>query len=64
MRHLSDEAKRKQYESQRRIHKETLDQITVWVKKGERAKYRELANSKGMSLNALIVGLLEEELNK
>jgi len=61
---LSEEAKKKMYASQQRIHKETLDRLQVTFKKGEKDKYKLLAASRGMSLNGLIVSLLEQELKK
>lgn len=39
-----------------------LDEIKVRVPKGERDKYKNHAESKGKSLNALIVELLEADI--
>ena len=40
-----------------------LDDIKIRVPKGEREKYKEYAQSKGKSLNALIIELLENDMN-
>ena len=40
------------------------DQIKLVVKKGEREKYKALAERRGKSLNALIVEYLEQECLK
>lgn len=61
---LSDAAKKKQYESQRRIHSDTLDRVTIWVPKGKKETYKEYAKSMGVSLNQLVVDLLENEMKK
>ena len=42
--------------------KEKRDRIVIGVPKGDKAKYSEYAQSKGMSLNALCVALLEKEM--
>lgn len=39
------------------------DQFPIRFKKGERDKYKEHAESKGKSLNALIIELLEADMN-
>lgn len=39
------------------------DQFSIRFKKGEREKYKEYAESKGKSLNALIIELLETNMN-
>ena len=44
--------------------KKSYDTISVRVKKGEREKYRKLAEECGISLNALIVELLEKQFSK
>lgn len=41
-----------------------LDDIKVRVPKGEREKYKQYAESVGKSLNALIIELLEADMNK
>lgn len=43
---------------------ENLEQVRVWVKKGEKTKYMAYAESQGKSLTRLIVDLLEKELEK
>lgn len=42
---------------------EKLDDIKIRVPKGEREKYKAYAESKGKSLNALIIELLESDMN-
>jgi predicted HicB family RNase H-like nuclease len=37
------------------------DRITTWVKKGDKDRYKQLADRRGKSLNALIVELLDRE---
>lgn len=37
------------------------DRLTIWVKKGEKDKYKELAKSKGYSLNEYIKVLLKRD---
>lgn len=44
--------------------KNNLDDIKVRVPKGKREKYKAYAESKGKSLNALIIELLEGEINQ
>ena len=44
--------------------KEKRDRITVGVPKGDKQRYTEYAQGKGMSLNRLIVTLLEEDMKK
>ena len=45
-----------------RYMKENRDRVTVWVQKGDRERYKAHAESKGLSLNALIVQLLESDI--
>lgn len=47
-----------------RYMKENRDRLTVWVQKGDRERYKEYAKKKGVSLNALIVELLEDDMKK
>lgn len=47
-----------------RYMKEKRDRITVGVPKGDKERYMQYATSKGLSLNKLIVQLLEEEIKK
>lgn len=44
--------------------KEKRDRIVVGVAKGKKEDYRLYAESKGLSLNALIVKLIEEDMKK
>ena len=48
--------------TQRHIHK-NYDQFVIRVPKGTRDKYSEYAQSRGTSLNKLVVELLEKEMN-
>lgn len=43
---------------------EKYDRIIVQVKKGEKEKIKAHAESRGMSLNAFIVEVVEKELKK
>lgn len=47
-----------------RYMKENRDKLTLNLPKGAKEKYREYAQSKGMSLTELIVQLLEEDMKK
>lgn len=47
-----------------RYMKENRDKLTLNLPKGAKDKYREYAQSKGMSLTELIVQLLEEDMKK
>lgn len=42
----------------------TLDDIKVRVPKGKKAVYKAFAESKGLSLNAYIVGLIEQDMER
>lgn len=55
-------ATKAQLESNSRYHAK-LDDIKVRVPKGTREKYKSYAESKGKSLNALIIELLEADMN-
>lgn len=44
--------------------KANYDDIKVRVPKGDREKYKAFAESQGKSLNALIVELLDQEMNR
>lgn len=44
--------------------KENRDRITTWVLKGDKDKYKAHAAKRGMSLNALIVELLEQDMKE
>ena len=43
--------------------KNNYDQIMIRVKKGDRERYKQFAESQGKSLNALIIDLIENEMN-
>lgn len=47
-----------------RWNAKSYDQIKIIVKKGEREKIKEYANSKGMSLNAYINKLIAENMEQ
>lgn len=44
--------------------KKAYDDIKIRVPKGDREKYKAHAESKGKSLNGLVVELLNEDMNK
>ena len=44
--------------------KENLEQISFRVPKGKKDEYKEFAESRGLSLTALIVQLIEREMQK
>lgn len=44
-------------------YQEKLDRIVIYVGKGKKDKIKAHAQSKGMSLNAYIVGLIEGDMN-
>lgn len=50
-----------QNKANQRYQKKTYDRIYVWIKKGKREIYKQLADSKGLSLAALVTGLLDRE---
>ena len=43
---------------------QNYDQLRVVVKKGKKDEYKSHAQSKGMSLNAYIIGLIEADIKK
>ena len=45
-----------------RYQKEHRERVTVWVQKGDKERYKAHAKNKGMSLNALIVQLIEKDM--
>ena len=53
-----------QNKATQKYSQKAYDQIKVVVKKGNRERYKNHAESKGKSLNALIVDLLEEDIAK
>lgn len=55
--------KKEQMNYQNSYIKEKYDRITMAFKKGSKEKYRKHAESKGKSLNALIIELLEADMN-
>ena len=44
-----------------RYQQKNLEQVRFWVKKGKLAEYKAKAESKGMSLTAYIVSLIEAD---
>lgn len=56
--------KNRQFQRQNDFIAEKYDRFSVTFPKGKKEVYRQLAESKGMSLNAFINKLLEENLNK
>lgn len=53
-----------QKKATQKFNKNKYDNIYVRVPKGDREKYKALAESQGKSLNQLIVELLQIELKK
>ena len=51
-----------QNKSTQQYIKNNYDTFTVRVPKGDRDKYKEYANSRGTSLNALVIKLIEEDM--
>lgn len=47
-----------------RYMKEKRDRITIGVPKGDKERYKTYAESKGMSLNAYVVKLIEDDMKK
>ena len=60
----SPESKRRQREYSEAWNAEHYDQLRVRVPKGKKAEYMQLAAAREASLNGLIVGLLDAELEK
>lgn len=50
--------------SKNKWNAQNYDQLRVVVKKGKKAEYKAHAQSKGMSLNAYIIGLIEADIKK
>lgn len=47
-----------------RYQQEHCERITTWVKKGDKDRYKRYAERQGKSLNALIVDLLEQDMQE
>lgn len=47
-----------------KYNQKAYDRININVPKGEREKYKEYAESKGMSLNALFVKLIKQDMGE
>lgn len=47
-----------------KYNSKAYDQLKIQVKKGDRERYKDFAESKKKSLTALIIELLENEINK
>lgn len=50
--------------SKNKWNAQNYDQLRVVVKKGKKEEYKAYAQSKGMSLNAYIIGLIEADIKK
>lgn len=50
--------------SKNKWNAQNYDQLRVVVKKGKKDEYKAHAKSKGMSLNAYIIGLIEADIKK
>lgn len=66
---MSEEEKRSRYtEAQNRAtqkyQKENLEQIRFWVKKGEKAKYKEAADSAGLSIAKFFLAAADEKIQR
>lgn len=48
-------------ESNIKYQKKNMEQVSFWVKKGEREKYKQQAEAHGMSLRAYILYLLDND---
>lgn len=44
--------------------KANYEDIKIRVKKGERDKYKTIAESKGLSLNQYVIGLIEADIQR
>ena len=44
--------------------KQNYDRVNVTMPKGKKDEYKAHAQSKGISLNAYIIGLIEADINK
>lgn len=55
-------ASAEQIERQNEYNKAKYDRLSVMLPKGTRQRYKSYAAAKGMSLNALIVSLLDREM--
>lgn len=42
--------------------KENMDRFNLQMKKGEKEKYQRFAQSKGLSMTAWIIGLMEKDM--
>ena len=42
----------------------SLDEFKVRVQKGKKDQYKEYAESKGLSLNALVINLIEKDMGE
>ena len=51
-----------QIAASRRYEEKTYDRMNLFVKKGERDRIRAIASSRGMSLNAFVMGAIEKEI--
>ena len=51
----------KQNKATQKYQRENLEQVRFWVKKGKLTEYKAKAESKGMSLTAYIVNLIEND---
>ena len=40
-----------------------LEQVRVWVKKGQKDVYKAFAQSQGKSLNAYVIDLIEKDMS-
>lgn len=48
----------------RKYQEKAYDRLELQLKKGNKERYREYAESKGMSLNAYITHLIEQDMER
>ncbi len=53
-----------QNKATQKYQKENLEQVRIWVRKGEKDKYKAHAEAQGKSLTALIIELLEQDIKE
>lgn len=64
MRKLSDAAKERQYDAQRKWHKKNTEYINIGLRKGTRSRYNLLAEHRGVSLSSIVKECLDKECER
>ena len=54
----------KQNKATQKYQKENLEQVRFWVPIGKKDEYKAFAEAQGISLTALIVKLIEDEMKR